>query len=159
MSELKELINKIFENEIKKAVISKPVSKQAEFKKITISRMPKFFQIAKHTEKQVFHENVQFDEVANRACELMENDFLQFNAWDNGKEYYIIAKNGKNVFKTRSTGNESPVVPVEHNRKKQYLLPEGQVIEPLVDMGIFTKEGKVINSMYDKYKQINRLLK
>ena len=83
---------------------------------------------------------------------------MQFNAWDNGKEYYIIAKNGKFVFKTRSTGNESPVAPVEHNRKKQYLLPEGQVIEPLVDMGIFTKEGKVINAMYDKYKQINRLI-
>lgn len=158
MSELKELINRIFENEIKKAVISKPASKQGEFKKITVSRMPKFFQIAKHTEKQVFHENVQFDEVANRTAELMGNDFLQFNAWDNEKEYYIIAKNGKYSYKTRSTGNETPVAPVQHNRQKQYLLPEGQVIEPLVDMGIFTKEGKVVNAMYDKYKQINRLI-
>ncbi len=158
MSELKDLIHKIFENEIKKAVLSKPSSKENEFKKITISRMPKFFQIAKHTEKQVFHENVQFDEVSGRAFELMEKDFLQLNAWDNGKEYYITAKNGKFAFKTRSTGNGTPVAPVEHNRKKQYLLPEGQVIEPLVDMGIFTKDGKVINSMYDKYKQINRLI-
>ena len=158
MSELKDLIYKIFENEIKKAVLSKPSSKENEYKKITISRMPKFFQIAKHTEKQVFHENVQFDEVAIRTAELMKNDFLQLNAWDNSKEYYITAKNGKFSFKTRITGNEAPVVPVEHNRKKQYLLPEGQVIAPLVDMGIFTKDGKVINSMYDKYKQINRLI-
>jgi site-specific DNA-methyltransferase (adenine-specific) len=91
MSELKELINKIFENEIKKAVISKPVSKQAEFKKITISRMPKFFQIAKHTEKQVFHENVQFDEAANRACEFMGNVFLQIQRVlkDNGSFYFF----------------------------------------------------------------------
>ena len=158
MSELKNLIHKIFENEIKKAVISKPASKENEFKKITISRMPKFFQIAKHTEKQVFHENVQFDEVADRAAELMKNDFLQLNAWDNEKEYYIIAKNGKYSFKTRSTSKEAPVAPVQHNRQKQYLLPEGQIIAPLVDMGIFTKDGKVINSMYDKYKQINRLI-
>lgn len=158
MSELKDFIAKIFDNEIKKAVISKPVSKQGEFKKITISRMPNFFQIAKHTEKQVFHENVQFDEVANRANDLMENDFLQLNAWDNNKEYYITAKNGKFAFKTRSTGKKTPLAPVQHNRQKHYLLPEGQVIEPLVDMGIFTKEGKVVNSMYDKYKQINRLI-
>ena len=159
MSELKEFIFKIFDNEINKAVISKPVSKQGDFKKITVSRMPKFYQIAKHTEKQVFHENIQFENVAQRVFELLEKEFLQLNAWSSNKEFFItISKKGKVFYKAKNTNEQNSSTINQHNRQKQYLIPEGKVIEPLVDMGIFTKEGKVVNSMYDKYKQINRLI-
>ena len=128
MSELKELINRIFENEIKKAVISKPASKQSEFKKITISRMPKFFQIAKHTEKQVFHENVQFDDVANRAAELMENDFLQFNAWDNAKEYYIIAKTANILTKQDAQIKKPPLLPFNTTVRSSTFSPRDRLL-------------------------------
>lgn len=158
MPELKNYILQIFKNDIQKAVISKPISKDAEFKKITISRMPKFYQIAKFTDKQVFHENVQFCDIAQRCAELAEEGYLQIYARSSEKEYnIIISKNGKASYKEKTTSPQE-LSPVEHNRKKQYLLPEGKVIEPLVDMGIFTKEGKVVNAMYDKYKQINRLI-
>ncbi len=158
MPELREYISRIFENDIQKAVISNPVSKDEEFKKITVSRMPKFYQVAKFTDKQVFHENVQFCDIAKRCLELAEGGYLQFYARSAEKEYnIIISKSGKVSYKEKGTAPQE-VAPVEHNRKKQYLLPEGKVIEPLVDMGIFTKEGKVVNAMYDKYKQINRLI-
>ena len=53
MADFKEMLIKIFEDTIQKAVFSNPTEKDAEFKKITISRMPKFYQITKFTEKQV----------------------------------------------------------------------------------------------------------
>ncbi len=161
MPQLKDLILNIFEDTIQKAVFSNPTEKDAEFKKITISRMPKFYQITKFTEKQVFHENIDFDKIAKRCNELVGNDFTQIYARSEDKEYNIkIGKDGKAIFKAKNlfADKKSVVSLNEHNRKKQYILPEGEIIEPLIDMGIFTKDGKVINSMYDKYKQINRLI-
>ena len=89
MSELKSYFERIFENNVQKLVISKPASKQSEFKKITVNLMPKFYQIAKYTEKQVFHENITADKIAERCFEIMDGSFLQLNAWSDEKEAYI----------------------------------------------------------------------
>lgn len=44
------------------------------------------------------------------------------------------------------------------NRQKNYLIPEGNPVPFMVLLGLMTSEGKVINSKYDKFKQINRFL-
>lgn len=159
MSEFRECIYKIFENNITKMVISKPVSKQAEFKKITVNLLKDCYQIAKFTEKQVFHENVKSDLIAERVAELTVGDYMQLNAWSESKEISAsVTKKGKLFYKAKNVSFAANTVKQEHNRQKQYIIPEGEIIEPLIDMGIFTKEGKVVNSMYDKYKQINRFI-
>ena len=118
----------------------------------------------KYTEKQVFHENVQSEQLLNRCIELIDGHYLQVNGWSADVEYaLLISKKGKCSFKRiqqkQQGGCQSGACVVDtHNRKKQYLLEEGTIIPPLVDMGIFTQEGKVVRSMYDKYRQINRFI-
>lgn len=92
--------------------------------------------------------------------DVLGRDFLQFNSWSESYEYSIkISKKGK-VFSSRIKQNKKQPLKIQsaHNRKKSYIFEEGKPLEVLVDMGIFTKEAKVVKSMYDKYKQINRFI-
>lgn len=47
---------------------------------------------------------------------------------------------------------------VPHNRVKNYILPEGEAVPFLVQLGVMTTDGKVHAQKYDKFRQINRFL-
>ena len=145
-----------------KIIISNPVAKSDEIKKIIVEKKDTFFQISKYTEKQVFHENIRPDGIAERLALLTEHKFRQVNGFAPDKEHIIlISKKGVCSYKTGRVIPQAVGSKPEqsgHNRKKQYILKEGSIIEPLIDMGIFTPGGKIVNSMYDKYKQINRFI-
>ena len=68
----------------------------------------------------------------------------------------MISKKGSTSLKRKKA--QAANTTAEHNRQKNYILKEGSPIPPLVDMGVFTKEGKVVRTMYDKFKQINRFI-
>ena len=158
MENLLKYIEKMVENEADRIIISNPVSKQNEYKKITVLRKKDGYQVSKYTEKQVFHENLSFSDTPARCASLVNGNFKQINGFDGNSEHIVlISKKGKATYTV--TKNYTPSgVDTSHNRKKNYILAEGTFIPPLVDMGVFTKEGKVINAMYHKYKQINRFL-
>lgn len=159
MEELREKLALLAQNALQKVIISKPADKASEIRKIVIEEKKNYFQAARYTEKQVFHDNVEKEELAAYLYKKMEHDFLQLNAFDESKEYILLlSKKGKMTFKAKKKEQGAAKVESEHNRKKHYILEEGRVIPPLVDMGIFTKEGKIVRSMYDKFRQINRFL-
>ena len=143
-----------------KIIISNAVTKTQEIKKIQIEKKEKYYQIAEYTEKQVFHKNVDENELERVCIVCLNENFLQLNAWAVSSEAQIkLTKKRKVLFDVKKADNKKMAEEVKtNNRKKNYILAEGSVIEPLVDMGIFTKEGKIVNSMYDKYKQINRFI-
>lgn len=145
-------IEKLSANPLMKIIISKPMAKDCQYKKIVVEKKGDGYQAAKYTEKQVFHDNFGVEDLQGYLMEAIHDTFLQVNAWDEKKEYsLLISKKGAVTLRAKAS-KEAPDTVTEHNRKKNYILDEGQVIPPLVDMGIFTGEGKVVKSMYDKFR-------
>ena len=162
MEELRNAINNIIEEKIIKVVISNKINKDVKYNKIGIllkeKKNKEYYQIEKFTDKQVFHENIEIDELENKLIEYIEGKYKQVNAWSENTTYDLkISKKGKVHLGKKGSNNEK-VAKKSHNKEKNYILKEGMIIEPLIDLGVFTKEGKVVNSKYDKYKQINRFV-
>lgn len=154
--ELDQVIKEIFEKNIIKVVLSNP--KETKYKKIVVSKQECGFQAEKFTDTQAFHENLSDDGLALFCYTCMESGFKQLNAWDDSFEYAVkISKKGK-VFLSKTKSTSTVKTKSTNNRQKTYYLEEGTIIPPLVDMGVFTKNGKIVNSMYDKYRQINKFL-
>lgn len=88
----------------------------------------------------------------------METSFKQCTIEFSDKTYCVlISKKGQVTVKTKATvGDKLPMM--MHNRTKQYLLKEGTCVDFLYKLGVMNKEGYVLKSMYDKFKQINRFL-
>ena len=162
MTELQQYLELILKSNIQKLIISNPATKSEEYKKIVIEQKSNTYQISKYTDKQVFHENFSQDKLLSRCVELIEGHYRQVNGISATEEHIIlISKKGSCNYKVKKNASDQVVLSQKqgsHNRKKNYILEEGMNIAPLVDMGVFTKDGKVVNSMYDKYKQINRFI-
>ena len=162
MEELKKILDEMFKDDIIKVVISNKLNKDVKYNKITINlketNKGKFYQIEKFTDKQVFHENISLEDINEKVYECIAGAYKQLAAWSNTCTYDMkISKKGK-VLLSKKKSDNAKVVKKGHNKEKNYILKEGMIIEPLIDLGVFTKEGKVINSKYDKYKQINRFI-
>lgn len=172
----------VLERQPNKLVLSNLADKSHLYKKTVVQKIAVqgrvMYQIERFTEKQAFHENVELDALQDVIFDCFPSIYMQMNIFGGeGQWDYKVTKKGKLLSNVRlNTGVDAPEkasgrdsqngkriilegTPLpSHNRKKNYLLQEGTVIPPLVDLGIFTKEGKVVRTMYDKFKQINRFL-
>ena len=161
MEDLKKAIKEIAAQEIIKIVISNKMNKDVEYNKINFALKEKgnkeYYQIEKFTDKQVFHENIEKDQLEDKMLEFISS-YKQLSAWSSTNNFDLkISKKGK-VFLGKKKSDNSNLVNKSHNKEKNYILKEGMIIQPLIDLGVFTKEGKVVKSKYDKYKQINRFV-
>ncbi len=152
MEKIFEIINKNEEN-IVKIVLS---NTDSEIKKIIIRPVlinDKIkWQVEKYIKTQVFHTNIDYKEIFN----IPFNNYLQILIETKGENIQFIYK--KNKYNMKITPNLINNISLSHNKAKDYIIKEGENVPVLTELGVFTKDNKIVKSMYDKYKQINKFI-
>lgn len=118
------------------------------------------FQAEKYTSTQVFHENFAAEELSEWTENNLAGAYKQICVRFGSQNitYLFSSKQRSTRLVKADSGPSDVVLATGNNRKKKYIINEGDAIPALVDLGIFTAEYKVVNSKYDKFKQINRFL-
>ena len=158
MEQIYEALKEVLASKPYKLVLSS--GKGCEYQKIVVQLKGDYYQIEKYTQKQVFHENVKPAELEEALHALLELGYRQLNSYADAEQMEMkISKKGKVLLNRRKQeGAAAKAAPAAHNKEENYILKEGAIIPPLVDLGIFTADGRVVKSMYDKYRQINRFI-
>lgn len=152
-------LEKIVNNKPLKIVISNPVC--GDIKKVSVRPAviggKEVWQFESFTKTQVFHENVETQALAETVIKKMDS-FRQLDAFCEEREFSLkITKKGKILTSSRkASGNVK--ADTAHNREKNYILKEGNIIPPLVDLGVMTADGRIVKAKSDKFRQINRFV-
>ena len=123
-----------------------------------------FFQITKYCGKQVFHSNLEKDALKAAFEEWFYGNGVKLKQAELHTRtediQILVSKKGKTTIKRKKKAEtQLPIrMDLSHNRAKQYILEEGTKVPFLIDLGVMTKEGKIVRTKYDKFKQINRFL-
>lgn len=117
------------------------------------------FQASEYVGTQVLHRNMSGKELAEYVKSCLNNDFKQGQfAYTDGDGQVLCGSKGNMTVKYKKSSDTRTQKDLSHNKQKKYILEEGKPVGFLIDLGVMTKEGKIVASRYDKFRQINRFL-
>jgi uncharacterized protein YozE (UPF0346 family) len=158
---IKILKNILDEKRLIKIVFGKPRKKSIPYSKIIIRpiliKEQFYYQLEYHYTNKVIHENLNPEDLIIVCSDFMLKDFKQLNIYANNEDVLILASNPNEpkILKSRPSKND---VDLNHNRKKQYIIPDDKPCDFLIRLGVTDYSGKVFQKHYSKFRQINRFL-
>lgn len=162
MNEYMTIISDALDGSFEDIIISNPRKKTGPKKvqvRPVVVRGTACFQLTRFEGTQVFHENLQRDEVLKTLEMMLTSDFRQALIRTADREtQMLISKKGKATVKSHGKAAGTEKASGSHNREKQYILQEGVYVPFLKDLGVMTSDGVIVRQRYDKFRQINRYL-
>lgn len=161
MENLKTLFQDNLNTEFISATLSNPRIKGG-VEKVKVRPVLKkdtlFFQFEEFKANQAFHRNLQAEDACRALLIYMEEMKQLQMETRQASVTVLVSKKGKVTVKKKTVQRERKQADLSHNRQKKYILQEGKTVPFLVDLGVMTKEGKVVHAKFDKFRQINRFL-
>lgn len=170
MSDLQSLFTDCLNETLIRVILSNPSSKDGVIKicaRPMLKNKSLLFQIEEYTKTQVFHKNLTAGDASSYLTGKLSSDTSSQtasfkNALVETQSFtanVLVSKKGTITIKKKmNTSTKQPKISLSHNRKKKYILEEGIPVPFLIDLGVMTQNGSIVNAHYDKFRQINRFL-
>lgn len=170
MSDLQSLFIDCLNETLIRVILSNPSSKDGVIKicaRPMLKNKSLLFQIEEYTKTQVFHKNLTAGDAGSYLTGKLSSDTSSQtasfkNALVETQSFtanVLVSKKGTITIKKKmNTSAKQPKIFLSHNRKKKYILEEGIPVPFLIDLGVMTQNGNIVNAHYDKFRQINRFL-
>lgn len=170
MSDLQSLFTDCLNETLIRVILSNPSSKDGVIKicaRPMLKNKSLLFQIEEYTKTQVFHKNLTAGDAGSYLTGKLSSDTSSQtasfkNALVETKSFtanVLVSKKGTITIKKKMNASPKQTkISLSHNRKKKYILEEGIPVPFLIDLGVMTQNGSIVNAHYDKFRQINRFL-
>ena len=156
------------------ATLSSPIKRDTNdsFDRIRIRKVAlsgkMLFQLEQLRGPQAFHRNVEEKELEAFLAVALAVSFARaecttergtISVLSNRRgELTVIRKEKNEAARAHVGGTPAESTATGHDRSKRRILAEGTPIPFLIDLGVMTAEGTVINQKRDKFRQVNRFL-
>ena len=111
------------------------------------------------TDGKAIHQNIPAAQAAQIIADMVPGQFQAMNIQTaNGNCEVKVSKKGKITLLDRVKRNAAAPVQLEHNQKKQYIIPDDEPVDFLMALGVQDEKGRIFDKKRSKFRQINRFL-
>lgn len=111
------------------------------------------------TDGKALHQNLPAETAAQQIAEMIPDQYQALNILTaSGNCEVKVSKKGKITVLDRIKRNGAAAVELEHNRKKQYVIPDDEPVDFLMALGVQDEKGRIFDKKRSKFRQINRFL-
>ena len=115
------------------------------------------YQLAERRGQQEFHHNLGVEDLLRRVAAEIPANFAQADLYTGSADLSLRLTRRNEPRLTRRKPSRTPPA-LAHDRRKQYLIPEGQPCAFMQAIGVMTPAGQVRAAKQAKFRQVNRFL-